>query len=378
MSHGQILQASPQPAGRMQVILGLGWSYQCDIWSAGCIIVELITGRALFQTHENLEHLAMMERVLDRIPSDLARRASSDARKYFSKDDALLWGSSASRKSIKAVQQLSRLKRLLRFEADESATPHLESLYSLLKEMLCYRPSERWSARSCLEHDFFRENIRSLLPHKGAPSEPRSSGAGETAVQRLSRASRGTSESCPVICTRVNAHNRSDAGAAPVTRAAAAAEDAASAQEGQEPRGRGAAELDAAAGRHPEPLSVRGAGQSGAEPAGAASDGTAATDPSMLTLLSDDKQAGSLAAHAAVQLARLRGSNTVPSLKSSTNLWHDTTVSQDSGLAREEALKDLRPDSGTKLACIGAPVTVIEDDARTSDLAENVSWPPRF
>ncbi|VAI58051.1 unnamed protein product [Triticum turgidum subsp. durum] len=28
-----------------EVILGLGWSYPCDIWSVGCILVELCTGR---------------------------------------------------------------------------------------------------------------------------------------------------------------------------------------------------------------------------------------------------------------------------------------------------------------------------------------------
>lgn len=46
-----------------EVILGLGWSFPCDLWSVGCILAELATGDALFQTHENLEHLAMMERV---------------------------------------------------------------------------------------------------------------------------------------------------------------------------------------------------------------------------------------------------------------------------------------------------------------------------
>jgi dual-specificity kinase len=46
-----------------EVILGLGWSFACDMWSVGCILVELLAGDALFQTHENLEHLAMMEKV---------------------------------------------------------------------------------------------------------------------------------------------------------------------------------------------------------------------------------------------------------------------------------------------------------------------------
>ncbi|KAH9776463.1 serine/threonine-protein kinase AFC2 [Citrus sinensis] len=57
-----------------EVILGLGWTYPCDIWSVGCILVELCTGEALFQTHENLEHLAMMERVLGPLPQHMLKR----------------------------------------------------------------------------------------------------------------------------------------------------------------------------------------------------------------------------------------------------------------------------------------------------------------
>lgn len=46
-----------------EIILNLSWSFPCDIWSIGCILVEFFTGDALFQTHDNLEHLAMMEAV---------------------------------------------------------------------------------------------------------------------------------------------------------------------------------------------------------------------------------------------------------------------------------------------------------------------------
>lgn len=49
---------------------GLGWSYPCDVWSIGCILVEFFTGEALFQTHENLEHLAMMEVVFGPMPNN--------------------------------------------------------------------------------------------------------------------------------------------------------------------------------------------------------------------------------------------------------------------------------------------------------------------
>jgi len=44
------------------------------MFSIGCILVEFFTGDALFQTHDNLEHLAMMEVVMGRMPTRMAER----------------------------------------------------------------------------------------------------------------------------------------------------------------------------------------------------------------------------------------------------------------------------------------------------------------
>ncbi|KAK6462138.1 kinase-like domain-containing protein [Scheffersomyces coipomensis] len=46
-----------------EIVLGVGWSFPCDMWSVGCILVELIIGEPLFKTHDNLEHLAMIEKI---------------------------------------------------------------------------------------------------------------------------------------------------------------------------------------------------------------------------------------------------------------------------------------------------------------------------
>lgn len=54
--------------------LDIGWSYPADIWSIGCILIELYTGEAIFQTHENSEHLAMMEKILGKIPKSITKR----------------------------------------------------------------------------------------------------------------------------------------------------------------------------------------------------------------------------------------------------------------------------------------------------------------
>lgn len=66
-----------------EVILGMGWSFPCDVWSVGCIIAELVTGDALFQTHENLEHLALMEALLGPIPKSVIPRVDEHSKKYF-------------------------------------------------------------------------------------------------------------------------------------------------------------------------------------------------------------------------------------------------------------------------------------------------------
>lgn len=62
-----------------ETILHTPYSYSADIWSAACVIFELLTGDFLFQPHEHgnvsrdLEHLALFEEYLGRIPYEFAK-----------------------------------------------------------------------------------------------------------------------------------------------------------------------------------------------------------------------------------------------------------------------------------------------------------------
>ncbi|XP_034683859.1 serine/threonine-protein kinase AFC3 isoform X4 [Vitis riparia] len=136
-----------------EVILGLGWSYPCDLWSVGCILVELCVGEALFQTHENLEHLAMMERVLGPLPEHMIRRASRSVEKYFRGGSRLNWPEGAvSRESIRAVKKLDRLKDMVLQHVGSSRSSLTDLLYGLLK----FDPAQRLTARQALNHPFFK------------------------------------------------------------------------------------------------------------------------------------------------------------------------------------------------------------------------------
>ncbi|KAF5953797.1 hypothetical protein HYC85_006653 [Camellia sinensis] len=141
-----------------EVILGLGWNYPCDLWSVGCILVELCSGEALFQTHENLEHLAMMERVLGPLPQHMIISADLRAEKYFKRSARLDWPEGASSKeSMRAVWKLPRLQNLIMEHVDHSAGDIIDLLQGLLR----YDPAERLKAREALGHPFFTREMRS-------------------------------------------------------------------------------------------------------------------------------------------------------------------------------------------------------------------------
>ncbi|CAN6238528.1 unnamed protein product [Urochloa humidicola] len=138
-----------------EVILGLAWSYPCDIWSVGCILVELCTGEALFQTHENLEHLAMMERVFGPLPYHMLKRADRHSEKYIRKG-RLNWPEGCtSRESMKAVMKLPKLQNLVMQNVDQSAGDFIDLLQGLLK----YDPANRLTAQEALKHPFFTEGF---------------------------------------------------------------------------------------------------------------------------------------------------------------------------------------------------------------------------
>ena len=45
--------------------------------------MEFYTGMALFQTHDNLKHLAMMEAVMGKMPDHFARKAARPQKERF-------------------------------------------------------------------------------------------------------------------------------------------------------------------------------------------------------------------------------------------------------------------------------------------------------
>ncbi|KAM3595686.1 uncharacterized protein V6R79_001125 [Siganus canaliculatus] len=129
-----------------EVILELGWSHPCDVWSIGCILFEYYVGFTLFQTHDNREHLAMMERILGPVPSRMIRKTRKQ--KYFYRG-RLDWDESSS--AGKYVRENCKpLRRYLLSEAEEH-----HQLFDLIESMLEYEPTKRLVLADSLKHPFF-------------------------------------------------------------------------------------------------------------------------------------------------------------------------------------------------------------------------------
>ena len=153
-----------------EIMLGLGWSKPCDLWSLGCIVVELLTGDALFQTHENLEHLAMMECVVGTMPDSLIRSATEDGAsssvlELFNlrgRTKRLNWPEGAEgKRSLRAVAKLKPMHSYLESNTDPTVHPHLDLIVDLVTKLMAWDPLVRITAEEALAHPFFTADLSS-------------------------------------------------------------------------------------------------------------------------------------------------------------------------------------------------------------------------
>jgi len=155
-----------------EVILGLGWDEKSDIWSIGCILAELCTGELLFGTHEDIEHIALMQKILSikmpkwmvkkamrkSQPSDNDKRKKKKKRKGRSpsaiplsdifRDESweLAWPENASSsKSETVVNKTKVLEDLI----------SSKQLTDCIRKCLVYDPQERISAKELKQHPLF-------------------------------------------------------------------------------------------------------------------------------------------------------------------------------------------------------------------------------
>jgi dual-specificity kinase len=140
------------------VTLEVGWSFASDIWSCGCIIAELLSGELLFDTHENLEHIALIEKLVGFFPWTMIKR-SPVFRDYFHKDGEVRFENLPleSKQSVRRFATLSNWVLSTIGQRKWEQYHDDRHIYQLLRELLQVDPVHRIRAKDALKLPFFSD-----------------------------------------------------------------------------------------------------------------------------------------------------------------------------------------------------------------------------
>ena len=134
-----------------EVILGTGWSMPSDVWSAGCILVELYKGELLFATHDSCEHLGLMDHIIGSFPPSLIRHALTS-----SKDSIVtkMFDPCGKMRRLETVLSANSASYVRRAETLSSIVrnPSDSWFLELLRRMLVIDPEERATAHESLQY----------------------------------------------------------------------------------------------------------------------------------------------------------------------------------------------------------------------------------
>lgn len=126
-----------------EIFLGIPYSFPIDMWSFGCVLVELFTGMPLFPAENERELVFFIVELLGEPPKEILAQGSR-SNVYFSRDGKLI-----SNKPPKQFVKEKRLKLLLK-GADQN-------MIDLVRDCLYWDPAERITPEEALRSEWFTD-----------------------------------------------------------------------------------------------------------------------------------------------------------------------------------------------------------------------------
>lgn len=153
-----------------EVMLGLAYSVAIDMWSLGCILVEMHTGEPLFSGTDQFDQMQKIVQILGMVPDSMLARADDQHRnQFFQKTEDDDWTIKQSGEttitpsknptaSLKEVveQETSKKKKYDSDDANHTARQY-DLFVDLIYKMLAYEPRERITPEVALRHPFITE-----------------------------------------------------------------------------------------------------------------------------------------------------------------------------------------------------------------------------
>mmetsp|Transcript_2466 Transcript_2466/g.9283 ORF Transcript_2466/g.9283 Transcript_2466/m.9283 type:complete len:456 (+) Transcript_2466:3564-4931(+) len=158
-----------------EVILGFKHSYSVDMFSLGCTLFELCTGRILFESQDNNDHLKLIMELKGELPRQMRRHQHTDeglfAQEYFDERGQFLEhrvDPGDSKRMIvtpHVIPKKHTVFDLLREHCPREYTKgggealsKLRVLGDLIERMLVVHPQKRISVDDAFYHEFFQSS----------------------------------------------------------------------------------------------------------------------------------------------------------------------------------------------------------------------------
>ena len=129
-----------------EVMFKFNWSFAADLWSIGCVIVELANGKMLFNTHDTIDHLNQIVVAIGEMPRGIVHQIDENVFDELFHFDGTLALHRANRSNV----QCAKLKSYFHEK-------YHSKIYDLVKRMLTWSADSRITALQALKHPLFRE-----------------------------------------------------------------------------------------------------------------------------------------------------------------------------------------------------------------------------
>uniref|UniRef100_A0AAV2LP98 Protein kinase domain-containing protein n=1 Tax=Knipowitschia caucasica TaxID=637954 RepID=A0AAV2LP98_KNICA len=143
-----------------EVVLGAHFNEAIDIWSLGCTVIEMLTGRRLFPVVNDIQLMSHIEQAMGSIPSSVLKKGVRTNTFYheFVEKGKKVWtlktkDSNHTKRPIKHLQDLSRIGHHYHSPSNDRKVDW-EHFVDLTQRMFCLDPQTRITPEEVLEHPF--------------------------------------------------------------------------------------------------------------------------------------------------------------------------------------------------------------------------------
>ncbi|KAL5494447.1 hypothetical protein EMCRGX_G015782 [Ephydatia muelleri] len=148
-----------------EVLLGIPYSLPIDMWSFGCILVEMHTGEPLFSGKDEVDQMCKIVEVLGIPPGSLLEKATRTD-KFFERGPGGTWTLKRLRDAKKETYRCPGSRSL------DDILGDYRKFKDLVLSMLQYDPDTRIKPYPALQHPFFRKESLSLPSHASTSVPP--------------------------------------------------------------------------------------------------------------------------------------------------------------------------------------------------------------